>query len=60
MSILLSVLVIVVIAVVAFIIVDKGFTGPMAEFAWIAKFIICIIALITLYYLVGVHNLSLK
>lgn len=57
MALLIWILIIVVVAIVAFLLVDKGFTGPAAEFAWIAKLIIVVIALLALWSLVSTGGL---
>ena len=47
-SLLVLVIVFVVIVVLAIFIIDKTFTGPLAELSWVAKIIVGIIALLTL------------
>jgi hypothetical protein len=46
---LIAILVIAVIAFVAIAIINKSFTGEAAEFAWIARLIVGILALVALY-----------
>lgn len=45
-SIVIALIIILIVVVVAVIIIDKTFTGEAAQFAWIAKIIVGLIALV--------------
>ncbi len=52
MTALFYLLIIVVVAVVCFILTDKGMTGPAAEWNWLVKLIIFFVAIVAIFHYV--------
>ena len=50
-TLLIAIIVIIALVLIAIFVIDRTFTGPMAEWAWISKIVIGLIVLIAIIML---------